>query len=187
MGSFAPVSRKTNDLLVERPAGHEWQQTGSVNQTNGSTDIEVCPNIRSQHVAEESQLPINKNATRKIPCRDGLYVDGVINGVNMLFNIDTGTECTVISARVYNSIPKEERPLLTCCTETTDASGQSLSQQGYAVSNIELDNWLKFSHLVMVARIEDDGLLGHACCVKAVQQYCTIRTPFALYGRVDTL
>ena len=36
---------------------------------------------------------------------DGLYVDGVINGSNMLFNIDTGAARTVISDRVYDSIP----------------------------------------------------------------------------------
>ena len=161
MESSSPVPRKKNDMSVKLHSGRVGQQTGSVNQKKGSTAIDVCPNMRWQHVAEERQLSDNENATRKPPCRDGLYVDGVINGVKMLFNIDTGVACTVISDRVYNSIPEEERPILTRCTETTGASGQSLSQQGYAVFNIELDNGLKFSHEIMVAGMEDDGLLGH--------------------------
>ena len=161
MGSSSPVSRKTNDLSVERPAGRVGQQTGSVNQKKGSTAIDVCPNMRSQHVAEERQLSDNENATRKIPCRDGLYVNGAINGVNMLFNIDTGAACTVISEQVYSSIPEEERPILTRCTETTDALGQSFPQQGSAVFNIELGSGRKFSSKIMVANIEYDGLLGH--------------------------
>ena len=114
-----------------------------------------------QHVAEERQLPDNENATRKPPCRDGLYIDGIINGVSMLFNIDTGATCTVISDRVYSSIPEEERPILTRCTETTGASGQSLSIQGSATFDIELGSGQKFSSKIMVANIEDDGLLGH--------------------------
>ena len=161
MGSSFPVSRTTNDLSVKLPEGHVGQQTGSVNQKNGSTGIEVCSRMRSQAVTEESQLSDNGNAPRKIPCRDGLYVDGVINGMNMLFNIDTGAACTVISERVYDLIPEEERPILTRCTVTTGASGQPLSQQGYAVFTIELDSGQKFSHEIKVARIEDDGLLGH--------------------------
>ena len=161
MGSSSSVSRKTSDLSVERPTGRVGQQTGSVNQKNGSTAIDVCQNMTSQHVVEERQLPDNENATRKPPCRDGLYVDGVINGVNMLFNIDTGAACTVISDLVYSSIPEEERPILTRCTETTGASGQSLSIQGSATFDIELGSGQKFSREIMVAKIEDDGLLGH--------------------------
>ena len=161
MGSPSPVSRKTSDLSVERPAGRVLQQTESVNQKKGSTGIEVCPRIGSQYVAEDSQLSDNENATRKIPCRDGLYVDGVINGVKMLFNIDTGATCTVISDRVYNSIPEERRPILTRCTEPTNATGQSLSHQGSAAFTIELGSGQKFIHEIKVARIEDGGILGH--------------------------
>ena len=161
MGSSFPVSRTTNDLSVKLPEGHVGQQTGSVNQKNGSTGIEVCSGMRSQAVTEESQLSDNENASSKTPCRDGLYVNGVINGVNMLFNIDTGAACTVISDKVYSSIPEEERPILTRCTETTDALGQSLPQQWSAVFNIELGSGQKFSSEMMVANIGDDGLLGH--------------------------
>ena len=79
----------------------------------------------------------------------------------MLFNIDTGATCTVISDRVYNSIPEEGRPILTRCTEPTKATGQSLSHQGSAAFTIELGSGQKFNHEIKVARIEDDGLLGH--------------------------
>ena len=161
MGSSFPVSCKTNVLSDKLPAGHVGKSTGSSIQKKGSTGIEVSPRIRSQAVPEESQLSDNENARRIIPRRDGLYVDGVINGVNMLFNIDTGASCTVISDRLYSSIPEEEQPILTRCTETTGASGQSLSQQGSATFNIELGSGQKFSSEIMVAKIEDDGLLGH--------------------------
>ena len=161
MGSSFPVSCKTNVLSDKLSAGHVGQSTGSSIQKKGSTGIEVSRRIRSQAVPEESQPSDNENARRIIPRRDGLYVDGVINGVNMLFNIDTGAACTVISDRLYNSIHEEERPILIRCTETTGASGQSLSQQGSATFNIELGSGQKFNHEIKVARIEDDALLGH--------------------------
>ena len=161
MGSDFSASCKTNVLSDKLPAEHVGQPTGSSIQKKGSTGIVVCPRIGSQAVAEDSQLSDDESATRKIPCRDGLYVNGVINGVKMLFNIDTGAACTVISDRVYSSIPKEERPILTRCTETTGASGQSLSIQGSATFTIELGSGQKFKHEIKVARIEDDGLLGH--------------------------
>ena len=161
MWSSFPVSCKTNVLSDKLPAGHVGQPTGSSNQKKGSTGIEFCPRIGSQAVAEDSQLSDNENAMRKIPCRDGLYIDGVINGVKMLFNIDTGATCTVISDRVYNSIPEEGRPILTRFTEPTKATGQSLSHQGSAAFTIELGSGQKFNHEIKVARIEDDGLFGH--------------------------
>ena len=110
---------------------------------------------------EKPQLTDNQNGKKRIPHGDGLYVKGLINGLNVLYTVKIGAACSVISDRVYNSIPEEGRPILTPCTETTDASGKLQSQQGHAVFTLELDTGQKFSHEMKVARIEDDVLLGH--------------------------
>ena len=109
---------------------------------------------------EKPQLTDNQNGKTRLPHGDGLYVKGLINGVNVLYTVKIGAACSVISDRVYNSIPEEMRPLLTRCTELTDATDQSTSQKGSAVFSIELGSGPKFNHIIMVANIEDDGLLG---------------------------
>ena len=164
MGSSFPDSRKANDMSVKLPSGHVGQQIGQIgpcNQKNGSDENEVCQVLKSQPIVEKPQLTDNQNGKTRIPHGDGLYVKGLINGVNVLYTVKIGAACSVISDRVYNSIPEEGRPILTPCTETTDASGKLQSQQGYAVFNLELDPGQKFSHEMKVARIEDDVLLGH--------------------------
>lgn len=78
-----------------------------------------------------------------------------------MFTIDTGATLTVISERVYNSIPEGQRPKLNKCAGLTGASGQPLSQQGSAVFTITLVSGIKFKSEIMVANSEDKGLFGH--------------------------
>ena len=44
----------------------------------------------------------------------------------LVFTIDTGASKTIISERVYKSIPLANRPMLSKTTELTEASGQPL-------------------------------------------------------------
>ena len=81
--------------------------------------------------------------------------------MDILFTIDTGATRTVISERVYNSIPHDQRPKLKVGTGLTDASGQPLLQLGSANFTITLSSGVKFNSEIMVADIEDEGLFGH--------------------------
>ena len=78
----------------------------------------------------------------------------------MVFTIDTGASKTIISERVYKSIPSANRPMLSKTTGLTEASGQPLSQLGTAEFTITLDG-IQFKADIIVANIEDDGLFGH--------------------------
>ena len=56
----------------------------------------------------------------------------------MAFTVDTGATRTIISQRVYNAIPKDQRPSQQMTTGLTDASGKTLGQFGTAIFSIEL-------------------------------------------------
>lgn len=86
--------------------------------------------------------------------------------MNVLFTIDTGATRTIISERVYNSIPQAQRPKLKPSPTLSDATGQPLSQLGTAMFSVKLFPNVEFSCEIIVAKIEDDGLFGHDLLVK---------------------
>ena len=92
---------------------------------------------------------------------EGFYLESKLEGVNILFTIDTGATRTIISEHVYKSIPDERRPQLKKSVGLTDASGHPLSQLGTAVFEVQLANGVQFSGEIIVADIEDEGLFGH--------------------------
>ena len=49
---------------------------------------------------------------KRIVRSDGFYLEASVEGVKMVFTIDTGATKTVISERVYHSIPVSQRPVL---------------------------------------------------------------------------
>ena len=102
-----------------------------------------------------------QTTVKRISRSEGFYLEADIEGANVLFTIDTGATRTVISERVYNSIPEGQRPKLNKCAGLIDASGQPLSQKGSAVFTITLASGVKFKSEIMVANIEDEGLFGH--------------------------
>ena len=98
---------------------------------------------------------------KRIVRSDGFYLEASIEGVEMVFTIDTGATKTVISERVYHSIPLSQRPVLRKTTGLTDATGQPLTQLGTATFKVNLAPDLQFESDIIVASIEDEGLLGH--------------------------
>ena len=92
---------------------------------------------------------------------EGFYLQAKLEGVNILFTIDTGATRTIISEDFYKSIPDERRPQLKKSVGLTDASGHPLSQLGTAVFEVQLANGVQFSGEIIVADIEDEGLFGH--------------------------
>ncbi|MEW8561290.1 MAG: reverse transcriptase domain-containing protein, partial [Candidatus Thiodiazotropha sp.] len=140
-----PVGPKSGDLTVQiDPTNSE-----SVSRTNLQSEP-----IKMQAVGKQKTI-------KRILRSEGFYLDADIDGVNILFTIDTGATRTVISERVYHSIPEGKRPKLQKCTELTDASGHPLSQQGSAMFTIVLASGVKLHTEIIVADIEDEGLFGH--------------------------
>ena len=122
---------------------------------------EMRPSTETRTNLVNTHVPDNQRTIKRIMRSEGFYLDADIEGVKVLFTIDTGATRTVISERVYNSIPEGHRPKLTMGTGLTDASGQPLSQKGSAMFTITLASGLKLKSEIMVANIEDDGLFGH--------------------------
>ena len=98
---------------------------------------------------------------RKIPKYTGIYIKGEVEGVDVLFTVDTGATLTVVSNCTYNSIPKEKRPRLekTASKKLANADGKPINYSGHAMFCLFLGQ-LNVNALVTVADIEDDVLLG---------------------------
>ena len=155
-GSHFPVSQQTSEPLV-----HSVQPPDSHTKQGDSTDTSIGPSTDTQTNQANTQVPENQSTIKRILRSEGFYLDADIEGVKVLLTIDTGATRTVISERVYNSIPEGRRPKLIRGTGLTDASGQPLSLKGSAMFTVTLASDLKLKSEIVVANIEDDGLFGH--------------------------
>ena len=103
--------------------------------------------------------------------KDGAYVSGKIQGLNLSLLVDSGSSATIINPSVYQKIPITSRPRLeTASTSMTTASGDKLKCEGKGKFTLEIDD-RKIEHTVWVAEIEGNGILGydflsqHDCCL----------------------
>ena len=128
------------------------------NQVQSQPD---SPNIWSATDTQTLNMVPDDPMIQRIATSNGFYIKASIEGVNMTLTIDTGATKTVISERVYNAIPKSQKPKLKPTNGLTDATGQPLPQLGTAVFKIRLAPDLHFESDIIVANIEDEGLLGH--------------------------
>ena len=49
---------------------------------------------------------------RHRPKADGVYIQGTVQGIRVVFTADTGDARTVLADRVYQRIPEDRRPRL---------------------------------------------------------------------------
>lgn len=96
---------------------------------------------------------------RQVMRSDGVYVDGSIQGIKVIFTADTGAARTVISSKLFRKIPNSKKPRLEKSSALASVNGQPLTEMGKAVFNITLGNLTLDSELI-VAEIEDEALLG---------------------------
>ena len=111
----------------------------------------------SDHCSEIKSEPTK---LKRVVRSDVFYLEAFVEGVKLVFTIDTGATKTVISQRVYQSIPSAHRPLISKTTGLIEASGQPLSQLGTAEFTVKLAG-VQFKTSIIVANIEDDGIFGH--------------------------
>ena len=103
---------------------------------------------------------INSDSQEKRGLSDGVYVPGSVNGMPVTFTADTGASRTIISNRVYESLPVEKRPSLNHSSRLIGAGGAPINGAGKAKFEISLGP-LDLLPEVLVAEIEDDALLGY--------------------------
>ena len=89
-----------------------------------------------------------------------MYVKGRIGPVDGIFLIDTGSSDTLLSSKVWQSIPMKEKPQLKALTTTSEqADGSPLSLIGCADMEIRVGTACAVM-TVTVADISSSGIIG---------------------------
>ena len=142
------VSKRPSEASLERHCDHEQTSTDKISPKSESKCKEVssplistavmpsgltsCPKISLSTSDSKCLSPILKRVLHS----DEFYLDAEVEGVNILFTIDTGATKTIISEKVYNSMPEACRPQLMQSATLSDAAGQPLSQLGTAIFSV---------------------------------------------------
>ncbi|KAK3089658.1 hypothetical protein FSP39_005425, partial [Pinctada imbricata] len=90
---------------------------------------------------------------------DGVYVEGTVEGIKIIFTADTGSSITIVSERTYNKIPEQYKPKLVPSSTVANANGIPLQELGRAMFDLTIGDLSIYKEL-LVAKIEDEGLLG---------------------------
>ena len=101
-------------------------------------------------------------ARREVPDWAGVYIEGAIQGEEVVFTVDSGATSTILAHKVYLRIPVARRPELELspgCRSPATADGRSMEHFGSAVFQLELGS-LVMDKQITVANIQDEVLLG---------------------------
>ena len=92
--------------------------------------------------------------------RQGMYVEGKVNGRVVTFLVDSGSSHTLISEGVFDGITDTRRPSLRQAVDTVcQADGSPLSIRGKTTVTIQLGS-TNFVSEVTVAGLQNEGILG---------------------------
>ena len=92
--------------------------------------------------------------------RQGLYVEGKVNGHAVTFLVDTGSSHTLISEGVYDRIIEARKPPLRQVTyKVCQADGSPLSIRGRTTVEIQVGS-TDFVSEVTVAGLQNEAILG---------------------------
>ncbi len=120
--------------------------------------------------------------------RGASYVEVALDGVREHFLIDTGSPITVMHMQYYLSLPKEGRPtLLASRGQYRTANGKRLRKYGEAIFHLVIGGGNIMVQRILVADIEDAGILGHDFLVS---QNCLLdlaRGNMTMHGRTVKL
>lgn len=115
MGSI-PCSQSLNSTTqINCLSGSSGDRLNYMEQQACPVTIEINRNMNSEGSepppkSMENLISEEQKTIKRILRSEGFYLDANIEGVDILFTIDTGAARTVISERVYNSIPDDQRP-----------------------------------------------------------------------------
>ena len=97
---------------------------------------------------------------RGIPIVNGIYVKGSVNTVKVLYTLDTGASCSLLSTKVYEKLAPKYRPKLQKSNlRIIGAGGSYLKCKGEGSFKLQLGP-LEIERSMIVAEITDEVLLG---------------------------
>ena len=117
---------------------------------------------QQQETSNRTNLEPGANSHRvgKLGHEAGCYVPVKVLGLGLQALYDTGAVGSVISTKVWKSIPAERRPALEPCRRRLiTVSNHPVDTEGEVTLRMELDGRL-VSHLMVVADVIDDLVLG---------------------------
>ena len=138
-----PINKDTRDRICEEKK---------------SSEVNLQAKSKKQIKTEEKGNHEVKKVIREITSK-GIYVEAVLSGVNAMCCIDTGACNTIISSKLYNSIPETKRPVLEAFQNYRSADGSVIKTSGVGLFNLHLGEAEIEKH-VTVADITEDILLG---------------------------
>lgn len=97
---------------------------------------------------------------RQIPAIDGVYVKGSVESVDVIFTVDTGASISLLSKKIFDEIPCNQRPdLHSKVPQLKGASGRDIPCYGTAYFQLQFGP-LYLEKKLLVADITDDILIG---------------------------
>ena len=95
---------------------------------------------------------------------NGFYVNCTVLNIQTAFLVDSGSTATFVSARVFQSIQPDKRPLLVKMTDKVrGANGGDIEVLGLADIQLKLGG-VCFCQTAIVCDILPDGILGKTLC-----------------------
>ena len=90
----------------------------------------------------------------------GLYLPGFVGGTRVMWLIDTGAARSILSFKIYNSLPASAKFSLSSANSAIAlADGQQAKTHGLGHVVVHLGT-KEFEMHVIVAEVEDEGILG---------------------------
>ena len=97
-------------------------------------------------------------ARREIPHIVGVYIEGMVHGIDTNMTVDTGATNTMMSYVTYLHIPESRRPVLNRCGLPAAADGRPMETYGSVIFELEMGP-LIIEKKIMVSKLEDEVLI----------------------------
>lgn len=117
-----------------------------------------CEFVNTDELDLEEIISISRSQPRS----DGVYIDGMMEGVETLITVDTGASRTLISKHLFDQIPQHRRPEVQrdqARRTIRTADGNTMRDHGTATVELSLAG-LTVTGPFIIADISDDVLLG---------------------------
>ncbi len=129
---------------------------------NGQSVVNNVENVHIVDAVPTAEFHEVISITQRKPRCDGVYIHGLVEGIESTFTVDTGATRTLVSSDLYYRIPEGKRPVVTNDTASRTirtADGKALSHQGTAEFELKMGD-LQWRLPLIVADIADELLLG---------------------------
>ena len=130
-----------------------------MSETSSDSNNTLVAEAGELNTIEPSKSTYEVSVLRQINGCPGIYINGSVQGVDVVWTTDTGATRSIISKRVFDKIHQSKKPKLMKSNSLTSVSGEPLIEYGEAIFEIYLDHEV-FEGELIVAEIEDQALLG---------------------------